>query len=173
MMGWMLFIVVWGLIMPQIDNVGHGAGFVVGAAIGYLGSGPRAVGGRIDRIWAHVARLLAAGAIIVGVVWMVPNVAYGLQAHDAKVFRDATERTLGLIDDVRAGRAEAKRLPESAPDGPWGSGDVEAAVGSALAAAKVDPASPEAVDALSKARQGFATWVGELKCRYGVGREHP
>jgi rhomboid protease GluP len=173
MFGWIVFIAVMGYFMRHVvDNVGHGAGFVGGAALGYLGSAPRAIGGRIDRIWAHVARLLAAAAIIAGVVWMVPNVAYGLQARDARLFRDATERTLGVIQDVRAGKAEPTRLPARAPEGPWGAGDVEKALDRALAAARTDPSSEEAVAAFSTAAQEFVAWRHRLKCMYGIG-SHP
>jgi rhomboid protease GluP len=165
MLGWAVLIVVFGFLMPGIDNAGHIGGFVGGALLGRPAAGVRARGGRGERLWSLAARACIAGAVAVAVIWMVPNAVRGFERREVDLYLSHAARTLDSVERMLHGTL-ATPLPTTIEEGPRGSAAVRDAVRAALAAARGPRA--EARRTLEAARRTLRDWEAGLFCSHNL-----
>jgi rhomboid protease GluP len=171
MITWAVIILVWGFLFPGIDNAAHGAGFVSGAAFGYFAAAARVIGGRADRAWRMGAYFGIGLVVLVGAVFLLPNVLRSFDRREAVLYRAEVKRTLRLISKVAAGEESASKLPRSFEEGPGDTGAIEAAMRAALHAARTDPEGAECAEACRLARVAWADW--QVRTPGGAFRREP
>jgi multisubunit Na+/H+ antiporter MnhE subunit len=68
-------VVVFGFIIPNVDNVAHVGGFITGALVGVVAPPLRGVGGRdlraVERIAVYLLFALAAAALVVAALNLI------------------------------------------------------------------------------------------------------
>ncbi|MEM8882881.1 MAG: rhomboid family intramembrane serine protease [Planctomycetota bacterium] len=160
---WALFILAFGLLVPNVDNVAHGVGFVAGAAIGWFGAAVRARGGAADKVWQGLAYLclgLVIGAFGVG---LLPNVLRSQDRRDVRLFNADVQARLQAITDVDATERRLRPLDE----GPPRTEAVRTSVNRALTFAR-----NRDMAALGPAlREAYATWrvwQDHARCAYQI-----
>lgn len=172
MFTWALFILAYGFLMnqfggpnQQIDNVGHIAGFISGAALGWLASAVRARGGRTDRIWelsAHVC----TGVAIAAAVFLTLNVWRTQERREAVLFSSSVERAMSYLDAPIGQDGVARRRPKPLLDDPAGSGDVRDAVNRALRLDKEGAPKNKRATARREAESLWRSWQTRLICTH-------
>jgi membrane associated rhomboid family serine protease len=169
MVTWGIVILVYGFMVPRVDNVAHGAGFVSGAALGYVAAAARVVGGRADRLWRLGAYASISAVVAVGVVWLLPNVIRSFERREVELYLADSIRLIRLLEKVEAGEKPVSALPESSLDeGPAQSGDLTAALDVALQATRKDPSSEEAKEARFRAWVAVHDWHDGVYCSHAV-----
>jgi len=161
MMGWALFIFAFGLFMPNVDNLAHGAGFVAGAVVGWFGAAVRARGGRADRAWKWLAHGCTALVVVVAVGFLLPNVLRGRERSDVAWFDSQVERALkvarGAGDVVFRGTLEP---------GPGESAALAEAVNRALRLARDEAPREQVVAAVRRAEDAWSAWRRRIHCSH-------
>jgi rhomboid protease GluP len=165
MIRWAILIAVFGLIVRNIDNLGHLGGFVGGAAIGFLAAGPRARGGRADRAWTFAARACVVVALVVAAVFWAPFVLRIFERRDIELFQRQAERTIRAIEES-LDSGDVATLPVGFTEGPSGTEAVHDAVREALDLARRH--DPGAAGALTRAEDALSAWSSTLLCTYAL-----
>lgn len=175
MLVWGVLILAIGFLfatsrdLPQIDNWGHGGGFLGGALLAWPAAAVRARGSRADRLWQGGAYLCVALCAIVVATCQIPSIVRGMERRDVVVYWSAAKRALKQMHEASAGNAKAKRaLPETFEEGPADSGAMAAAIRTALEETKRAPDSPEARASQTEAYAAFYRWQESLGCSHYI-----
>jgi rhomboid protease GluP len=171
MITWAVIILVWGFLFPGIDSAAHGAGFVSGAVFGYFAAAARVIGGRADRAWRLGAYVGIGTVVLVGAVFLLPNVLRSFDRREAVLYRAEVKRTLSLIAKVAAGLEPASRLPRSFEEGPGETEAIVIAMRSALSAARTNPGGEKCAEACRLARLAWSDWQLRMYCSHGLDLE--
>jgi len=162
MLGWALFIAAFGLFWPGVDNLAHGVGFAVGAALGWFAAGARARGGRADQAW-QVAAYSCTVVCLVAVGFLVPNVLRGQDRREVDVLNSSVKRAMefarGDLETFR-GRIDA---------GPGDSDELAVAVNRAVKLRREHAPVQDIRAALRRAEEEWLDWKRRARCRYQLG----
>jgi rhomboid protease GluP len=166
MLVWGAMILGFGLLVPNIDNWGHGGGFLVGGALAWPASGVRAPGSASDRAWRTGAVAAVAVVLAVAGAFVLPSVVRMRQQRDVAIYDGEVDRVLKKMGDVVRGRAAADELPEKFSDGPAGGDRVGARMRAALEATRKDPSGAATVEAQREAAAAWHSWGRRLPCSH-------
>jgi len=168
MLMWALMILVFGFLMKNVDNWGHGGGFAAGLALGWIASRLYTPGGSEDRLWrsASIASVVLALVIVAG--WQVPSVVRGFDRREVELYRNRLRRTLELTDKVLTGQAPPGSLPEKFEHGPGATPELTTSMDTLLYEVRTEPGSDTAVIAYVAAADAFYEWRRRLYCRYVI-----
>ena len=168
MLTWMAVIVIFGFLWRgrNIDNLGHGAGFAVGAVLGWPAAAIRVRGGFGHPVWRTGAFAWIGIAVAVAAIAVTPSVLRGLERSDVIAFEGQARSAIVIANNVARGIHPTDELPESIDDGPAGTEVVVRLVNDALAATHRLPLGAEAADARDVAMDALVVWRDTLSCRY-------
>ncbi len=105
---WMGFLVVFGLIVPNVDNAAHLAGFVVGAAVGWilpLKDRPGYVAGWFWAGGAALCSLLIVGSVAAQLFSLPRHLPHDLDFYPTAIFGNSVrdgDREDNLVTDAEA-----------------------------------------------------------------------
>jgi len=168
MLTWAAVILVLGFIpgpWGRIDNVAHGMGFVSGAALGWLASAARAWGSRVDRIWRTAGVVGLILTIVVGTVFLAPNVWRSRERHEVKVYNAAVRRAMVALTIGK----EASSLPKPLKEAPANGESLQDAVNRALELVRKGAPATELSAAIRKADNEWRDWQERVMCSHAVG----
>ena len=173
MLIWAAMILGFGLLVPNIDNWGHGGGFVVGGLLAWPASAVRVPGSATDRAWRTGAVAAVLVVVGVGVVFMVPSVLRMRQQRDVRIFDREVEDTLKRMGQVSAGIVPVEKLPESFPRDPTGEKVLALRMNGALKKTREAPRGPEALAAQAEAVRAWRAWGNRVVCSHYYSSRSP
>jgi hypothetical protein len=159
MMGWALFILVFGMLMPRIDNVAHATGFIAGAGVGWFGAAVRARGGRADRVWKTLAHACTALVVGVALLFLLPNVLRGQQRREVVLYNATVQSTLSA---VKAG----EKIPSPIEEGPADAEALRDAVNRLLELVRADAPGNDQRVAFLAAHVAWSEWQAGVRCSH-------
>lgn len=169
MLMWAGFILILGFVpFLNVDNVAHGIGFVAGAAFGWPASGPRAYGGRADRIWRFFSYTGLLLVIVVAGAFLAPNVLRGQERREVEIYNDSIDRTLRSAIRMRRDRRPDSSLPSALESGPADAQAVRAAVNHVINLMRSGAPLVEVDKALDVANDRWRDWQVRLFCSHGM-----